>query len=88
MDYLLNALRIARNSEMKDIIRIFANLFGERVSGRAEETFKKRMDQSAGRQSFKFERGTGTIIPVTDTAAAAVVKQAVAAPSHSFHCEE
>jgi hypothetical protein len=88
MNYLLNALRIARNSELKDIIMIFANLFGERVSSRTEETFKKRMDQSAGRQTFKFERGTGTIIPVTGTAAAAVVKQAVAAPSHRFHCEE
>jgi hypothetical protein len=34
MDHLLNALRIARNSEMKDIIRIFANLFGEQRRAR------------------------------------------------------
>jgi hypothetical protein len=88
MDYLLNALRVARNSEIKDIIKIFATLFGERVSSRTQENFTKRMDQSLGRQTFKFERGTGTIIPVTGTAAAAVVREAVAAPAHKFHCEE
>jgi hypothetical protein len=88
MDYLLNALRLARNSEMKDIITIFATLFGERVSTRAQETFTKRMDQSMGRKTFRFERGTGTIIPVTAAAASAVVREAVAAPAHKFHCEE
>jgi hypothetical protein len=88
MDYLLNSLRVARNSEMKDIIAIFSNLFGERVSSRAQETFTKRMDQSMGRQTFRFERGTGSIIPVTGAAAAVVVKEAVAAPAHRFHCEE
>jgi hypothetical protein len=88
LDYLLNALRLARNSEMKDIIGIFATLFGERVSSRAQETFTKRMDQSIDRKTFRFERGSGTIIPVTATAAAAVVGEAVAAPAHKFHCEE
>jgi hypothetical protein len=46
------------------------------------------MDQSMGHKAFRFERGTGTIIPVTAAAASAVVREAVAAPAHQFHCEE
>ncbi|WP_050401023.1 nucleotidyltransferase domain-containing protein [Bradyrhizobium embrapense] len=88
MDYLINALRIARTAEMKDIAAIFDTLFGERVSRRTMETFAKRLDKSSGRETFRYERGSGTIIPVTASAAAAVASTAVAAPSHRFHVEE
>lgn len=88
MDYLLNALKIARTAEIKDIAAIFDKLFGERVSTRTIDTFSKRISKGSGREAFKYERGSGTIIPVTGTAAAAVVREAVAAPSHNFHCEE
>jgi hypothetical protein len=85
MDYLINALRVARTAEIKDIAEIFKHLFGERVSTRTIDTYSKRIDKGSGRETIRYERGSGTIIPVT---AAAVVKQAVAAPAHNFHCEE
>jgi hypothetical protein len=88
MDYLINALRVARTAEIKDIAKIFDNLFGERVSTRTVETYAKRIDKGSGRETFRYERGSGTIIPVTGAAAAAVVSGAVAAPPHRFHCEE
>ncbi|WP_338833321.1 nucleotidyltransferase [Bradyrhizobium septentrionale] len=88
MDYLLNALRIARTAELKDIAAIFDNLFGERVSTRTIDTFSKRMGKGSGRETFRYERGSGTIIPVAAAAAASVASAAVAAPSHNFHCEE
>jgi len=88
MDYLANALRIARTAEIKDIAAIFDKLFGERVSTRTMDTFSKRLDKSSGRETFRYERGSGTIIPVTGAAAAAVVREAAAAPRHKFHCEE
>lgn len=88
MDYLINALRIARTAEIKDIAAIFDKVFGERVSIRTMETFSKRIDNRSGRETFRYERGTGTIIPVTAAAAVAVAREAVAAPRHNFHCEE
>jgi hypothetical protein len=88
MKYLINALRAARTAEVRDIAKIFDDLFGERVSTRAMDTYTKRITKVPGRETFRYERGSGTIIPVTGTAAAAVVKQAVAAPAHNFHCEE
>lgn len=88
MDYLLNALRIARTAEIKDIAAIFDDLFGERVSTRTFDTFSKRIGKGSGRETFRYERGSGTIIPVTAAAAAVVAREAVAAPSHNFHCEE
>lgn len=88
MDDLLNALRIARTAELKDIASIFDNLFGERVSTRTIDTFSKRIGKGSGRETFRYERGSGTIIPVTAAASATVASAAVAAPSHNFHCEE
>lgn len=88
MDYLINAIRIARGSEIKDIAVVFDKLFGARVSTRTMDNFARRIDKGSGRETFRYERGSGTIIPVTATAAAAVVREATAAPSHRFHCEE
>ena len=88
MDYLINAIKIARAAEIQDIAKVFDDLFGERVSKRSMETYAKRVDQTSGREKFKSERGSGTIIPAVATAAVAVVREAVATPANRFHCEE
>lgn len=86
MTYLLEQIERARNAEISDVLKIFADLFGERVKERTYETFTKRIDQRGGRRTMHFERGTGTIIPAT-VAAPAVVR-AVEVPRHNFHCED
>lgn len=87
MNALLRALEKARTSEVKDILKILAELFGERVKERTQETFTKRMDQRGGGRRTHIERGTGAIIPATAVAAPTVARSAVEVPRHNFHCE-
>ncbi|MDF3153250.1 nucleotidyltransferase [Mesorhizobium sp. XAP10] len=86
MAFLIQELQKARYSEIKDMLKIIAELFGERVKERTFETFTKRMDQSTGRRGMSFERGTGTVLPASVIMAPAVSRAAV--PSHNFHCED
>jgi hypothetical protein len=88
MVHLIKKLEEARNSEIKDVVAIFSDLFGERVSKRTLDGFTKRMDQRSGRQTLHYERGTGTIIPVASVAAPAVARAAAEVPRHNFHCED
>jgi hypothetical protein len=88
MVHLIKELEKARHSEIKDVVTIFADLFGERVSQRTLDAFTKRVDQRSGRQSLRFERGTGTIIPATAVAAPAVARSAAEVPRHNFHGED
>jgi hypothetical protein len=84
---LLMALENARNAEMQDVVAIFSNLFGERVSKKTVEAFSKRLDQRSTPQARHFERGTGAIIPATAVAAPAIARSASEVPRHNFHCE-
>lgn len=86
MAFLIQELQKARYSEIKDMLKIIAELFGERVKERTFEAFTKRMDQSTGRRGMSFERGTGTVLPASVIMAPAVSRAAV--PSHNFHCED
>jgi hypothetical protein len=88
MAFLLKQLEQARTAEIKDVLTIFADLFGERVKARAQETLTKRMDQRSGGRRMHIERGTGAIIPATAVAAPAVARSAVEVPPHNFHCED
>jgi hypothetical protein len=86
MTFLLQELEKARNADIKDMLKIVAELFGERVKDKTYETFIKRNDQRPGRRTMTFERGTGTIIPASVVAAPAVVRAEV--PRHNFHSED
>ena len=86
--YLIEKLEEARISEIKDVVAIFSDLFGERVGTRTLDAFTKRMDQRSGRQTLRYERGTGTIIPVASMATPAVARAAAEVPRHNFHCED
>jgi hypothetical protein len=88
MVHLIKEIEKARNSEIKDVVTIFADLFGERVSKRTLDSFTKRMDQRSGGQTLRFERGTGAIIPATAVAVPAVARAAAEVPRHNFHCED
>jgi hypothetical protein len=88
MVHLAEEIAKARDSEIKDIVVIFADLFGERVSKRTQDAIMKRMDQRSNRQTLRFERGTGAIIPATAVAAPAVTRAAAEVPRHNFHCED
>jgi hypothetical protein len=85
---LLKGLEKTRKAEIKDMLAILSDLFGERVSKRTLDAFTKRMDQRSGRQTLHFERGTGAIIPATAVAAPAVARAAAEVPRHNFHCED
>jgi hypothetical protein len=86
MTFLLQELEKARNADIKDMLKIVAELFGERVKDKTYETFIKRNDQRPGRRPMTFERGTGTIIPASVVAAPAVARAEV--PRHNFHSED
>jgi hypothetical protein len=86
MTYLLSELERARNADIKDMLVIVAELFGEGVKEKTYETFTKRFDQRNGRRAMSFERGTGTILPATAVAAPAVARSEV--QRHNFHCED
>jgi hypothetical protein len=88
MLHLIKEIEKARNSEIKDVVAIFTDLFGERVSKQALDAFTKRVDQRSGRQRLRFERGTGAIIPATAVAAPAIARAAAEVPRHNFHCED
>jgi hypothetical protein len=88
MVHLIEELEKARNAEIKDVVTIFSDLFGERVSKRTLDALNTRMDQRSGRQTLRYERGTGTIIPVASVAAPAVARAAAEVPRHNFHCED
>jgi hypothetical protein len=88
MVHLIKEIEKARSSEIKDVVAILADLFGERVSKRTLDAFTKRMDQRSGRQTLRFERGTGAIIPATSVAAPAIARAAAEVPRHNFHCED
>lgn len=88
MVFLLNQLEQARDAEIKDILTIFSDLFGERVKERTQESFAKRMDQRSGGRRVHIERGTGAMIPATAVAAPAVARSAIESPQHNFHCED
>jgi hypothetical protein len=88
MEDLIKALEKARQSEFTDMVAILSDLFGERVSNQTVENFMKRVDQRSGRQTLRFERGTGAIIPATAVAAPAVARAAVEVPRHNFHYED
>jgi len=88
MDRLLRDLAQARNSEMKDLLTILSQLFGERVKDKTYETFAKRTDQRQERRPMHFERGAGSIIPASVISAPAVVRSIQPVPQHNFHCED
>jgi hypothetical protein len=88
LEDLIKALEKARQSEFTDMVAILSDLFGERVSNKTVENFMKRVDQRSGRQTLRFERRTGAIIPATAVAAPAVARAAVEVPRHTFHCED
>jgi hypothetical protein len=85
---LLTGLQKAREAEIKDVIAVLSDLFGERVSKRTLEAFNKRVDRRSERRTLHLERGTGAIIPATAVAAPAVARSAVEVPRHNFHCED
>lgn len=85
MIFLLHSLEKARNADMKDMLKILSDLFGERVKERTFETFTKRRGQQSSRHKMTIERGTGTLIPASVVAAPAVARSEV--PRHNFHCE-
>ena len=86
MEYLLDALVKARDSEISDVLKIFADLFGERVKSRTFDAFTKRRDQRDGRRPMTFEKGTGTVLPASVISSPAVALGQV--PRHNFHCED
>jgi hypothetical protein len=88
MVHLIEKLEEARNSEIKDVVTIFSDLFGERVSKRTLDAFTKRVDQRSGRQTLRYERGAGTIIPAASVAAPAIAHAAAEVPRHNFHCQD
>jgi len=88
MAFMLNKLENARTADIKDLLAIFAELFGERVKQYTQDAFTKRMDQRPGARRVHIERGTGAIIPATAVAAPAVARSAVEVPRHNFHCED
>jgi hypothetical protein len=87
MDVLLGSLKSARRAEFKDVGRVLATLFGERVSARTVETFMNRRDQRSERKSAHYERGTGAVLASPAVAAPAVARSSSPIRQHNFHCE-
>ena len=85
---LLRALEKARKAEIKDVVAIFSDLFGERVSKRTIDTFSKRLDQRTTPQTRHFERGTGAIISAPAIIAPTIARSASEVPRHNFHGED
>ncbi len=85
MGGLLDGLARARRAEFKDVQRILAELFGERVSTRTIDNFMKRQDQRLERKSMHYERGTGAMIGSAAVLAPAIVRAATPVPAHNFH---
>lgn len=87
MGKLLDSLKAARAMEVKDVTRVLAKLFGERVTERSVDTFLKRHDQRGDHKPGRFERGTGAVVVAPAVAAPAVARATSPIPRHSFHCE-
>ena len=82
MALLLRELARARQADLKEISRILAGLFGERMSTRIVGNYMGRATGS----SVSYQPGSGRIIGKTAVLAPAVAKSAVAMPAHNFHC--
>ncbi|WP_267426557.1 nucleotidyltransferase [Methylobacterium sp. GC_Met_2] len=81
MAFLQQALAQARQADLKEISKILAGLFGERISTR---TVGRYMDRATG-SPVSYQPGTGRIIGRTAMLAPALAKFAVAMPRHNFH---
>lgn len=81
MAFLQQALAQARQANLKNISKILAKLFGERISTR---TVGNYMDRAAG-SPVSYQPGTGRIIGRTAVVTPAMAKSAVAMPAHNFH---
>jgi len=86
MGFLLHELERARNADIRDILKILADLFGERVKERTYDTFIKRRDQRTSQSPMIVERSTGAVVPASTVAAPAVLR--VEVPRHNFHVED
>lgn len=84
MVVLRQELAKARQAPLKDMPKILAGLFGERVSTRTVENYMKRMTEA----SVDYVPGTGQIVGKAAVVAPAVAKSAVAMPAHNFHCDK
>ncbi len=85
MGVLCKALESARNSEFAEINKIFAVLFGERVSKRSAEALLERAAEKENYQTH-YEKGTGAVVLAAGVTAPAVVKALSREPQHHFHC--
>lgn len=81
MAFLQQALAQARQADLKDVSKILAGLFGERISTR---TVGNYMDRATG-SPVSYQPGTGRIIGKTAVLVPAVAKSAVVMPAHNFH---
>lgn len=83
MAFLRQELAKARQVPLKEVSKILAELFGERVSTRTVENYMHRMTEAP----VDYQPGTGRILGKTAVLAPAVAKSAVAMPAHNFHCD-
>lgn len=84
LQYLRAELDRARQSELSDIQRIFDNLFGERVSGKAVRNYLDGLSRTAAPASFEHSRGYVAARGLL-AGASAQVAQVSRAPAHNFH---
>ncbi|MGE0665316.1 MAG: nucleotidyltransferase [Sphingomonadales bacterium] len=87
MSTLLSALERARKSDITEISRILAELFGEKVSARSVDAFASRIDQRQTARSLSYERGTGSMLATGTSVISAPASAISVAPKHNFHCE-
>jgi hypothetical protein len=82
--HLIRELERARKSELSEIRKIFDDLFGETISGRAVQGY---MDGVAGRAGpTPYKRGKGFVAAPAILAPASVAVSPISrAPSHHFH---
>jgi hypothetical protein len=83
LDELSAALLAAKNKSIGDITKLFAKLFGERISGTAYEEFTKRYDQRGTRSNLGYEKGTGAVLTAASVASPSIVR--AEAPRQNFH---
>lgn len=86
MSRLIKAIERARSSDFMEINKIFAELFGERITKRSAETVLARASAEHEKPRL-YEKGTGAVILTKAAAAPAVALALAEAPRQHFHCE-
>ncbi len=89
MDYLISGLQAVQTADFREITKILADLFGEKISGHSVERYLDRAIKAGDTGgSGNYIRNVGIYVPSEAVIAPAVSKSVSTVPKNHFHCSE